>query len=194
MYRKMTIMVVALACLGLLMLVGGCAKKGSEFTDTPPGPPPAPEKEALDLGTALWAAVSRCEPEPVQSLIRTGADINCVHGTLKTTPLIEVVKNGEYWCAADLCTILLKAGADVNKADLQGNTPLHWAARQQCIGQYVDVIKVLLSYGANPKQVNLYSKTPFDLAIEDGCTAKLGILGGVMPKQTGDKPVNLDLK
>lgn len=56
--------------------------------------------------------------------------------------------------------MLLKAGANVNVADLWQYTPLHEAASKA----RAEVCSLLLVHGADPNQTNCHGKTAVDLA------------------------------
>ena len=59
----------------------------------------------------------------------------------------------------DVVEFLLKHGADPNKKDLRGNTPLHCAIRD------VDAVKLLMKYGADVNALNFSGYTPLKCAI-----------------------------
>lgn len=67
------------------------------------------------------------------------------------TPLIRAAYVGD----AALCQRLLGSGADPNKSNMNGTTPLMYA----CSGQEPDrVVKVLLEYGADPKKLDRFGR------------------------------------
>lgn len=57
---------------------------------------------------------------------------------------------------ADILTLLLDAGADVNKTDNEEQTPLFYAVRR---GQE-ECLRILLEAGANPNHFDKYGRTP----------------------------------
>lgn len=57
---------------------------------------------------------------------------------------------------------LLSAGADVNAAQPDGTTPLHWAAYHSDLG----LVKALLKRGARPNVTNLFGSTPLAEAVK----------------------------
>ena len=86
-------------------------------------------------------------------------------GARPLPPLIEAVK------ASDAAAVrqLLKGGADVNAADVDGTTPLHWAVRRDA-GEMTDL---LLRAGARPGSANRYGVTPLTLAAANGSAAMI---------------------
>jgi ankyrin repeat protein len=75
-------------------------------------------------------------------------------------PLIEAVK------ASDAAGVrrLLRAGADLTAAEVDGTTPLHWAVRVDA----ADVADALIRAGAHPDRPNRYGVTPLELAAANG--------------------------
>lgn len=78
--------------------------------------------------------------------------------------------------------LLLEAGAEVNRSDTTGATPLHWAARCS-----LDCVMALLSRGANPLVKAQDNTTPTDLAAADSeIKARLAAAGdAVLSGQQG---------
>ncbi len=71
-------------------------------------------------------------------------------------------------------SVLLKQGADVNAAQVDGMTALHWAA-------YYDDLPattLLVKAGANVKAANRYAVTPLPLACTNGNTQIVELLLG----------------
>jgi ankyrin repeat protein len=84
------------------------------------------------------------------------------------TRLIDAVKAG------DKVTVqaLLGKRVDVNGAEVDGTTALHWAVR----GDDLDLTRRLLRAGASAKVANRYGITPLSLAAENGNPAMLEAL------------------
>ena len=88
------------------------------------------------------------------------------------TPLLLACENEEF----DIVRFLVENGADVNKPDFHGQTPLHFAVDEaidsSCrheLGRRVDdtpvdIIVYLLWKGADPLQKDLNGETPIDWA------------------------------
>jgi uncharacterized protein len=79
--------------------------------------------------------------------------------------LIEMVKNGDLAAASDL----LRKRIDVNAAEADGTTALHWAVRQGAF----DLADKLLRAGADVKAANRYGITAIYLASVDGNAAMI---------------------
>ena len=94
-----------------------------------------------------WAIA--CKMEMLTILIRGVADVD--------------TQAALHWAAleglSDIVKLLQQFGANVNKRDHLGNTPLHIA------GHSVPVMKTLLSLGANPNKRDKQGKQPRDLEI-----------------------------
>jgi ankyrin repeat protein len=69
-------------------------------------------------------------------------------------------------------SVLLKKGADVNAAQADGMTALHWAVYHDDLR----TARLLLHAGANVKAANNYAVTPLSLACENGTTAIVELL------------------
>jgi ankyrin repeat protein len=77
--------------------------------------------------------------------------------------LLDAVKR------SDLQTVrsLVAQRVDVNAADVDGSTALHWAARRDDGG----LVEILLGAGANPRAATRYNVTPLALASANGNAA-----------------------
>jgi uncharacterized protein len=77
-----------------------------------------------------------------------------------STPLIDEVKSGNQAGVR----ARLQQKADVNAAEPDGTTALHWAVRADDL----DVTRMLLRAGADPRRANRYGVTPLQLAAVNG--------------------------
>jgi ankyrin repeat protein len=79
----------------------------------------------------------------------------------------------------DAIRALIKQRADVNAAQPDGTTALHWAAHWND----AELVNLLLSAGANSKAVNRYGATPLSEAVVSGSAAMIEALlrGGADP-------------
>lgn len=115
--------------------------------------------------TPLMYAAGRIENYIDMLVERSGGDITSLFSAppkkkaAKKTPGSPTT--GPSWNPnPDVFTALLKAGADVNAKDKDGNTALICAA----ISENADVLAVLLKSGADPKIKDNTGKTAFDYA------------------------------
>ncbi len=74
--------------------------------------------------------------------------------------VVEAAKSGQREAVAQF----IERGANVNAAESDGTTALHWAAR----AADAPLVKQLLAAGANAKAANRYGITPLQLAAENG--------------------------
>jgi hypothetical protein len=81
--------------------------------------------------------------------------------------LVDAVKAGD----RSAVRALLK-NADVNAAEPDGTTPLHWAVR----ADDADTVRLLLDAGAKTKAANRYGVTPLSLAAVNGSAPVIEML------------------
>jgi uncharacterized protein len=74
--------------------------------------------------------------------------------------LVDAVKRGD----TTAVSTLLKGRADVNAADLDGTSPLHWAV----VRDNVATVDALVRAGADVKKANRYGVTPLAVACTNG--------------------------
>ncbi|NXT05864.1 ASB8 protein, partial [Prunella fulvescens] len=82
-----------------------------------------------------------------------GADVNCLHGTLKPLHCACMVADADY------VELLLQKGAEVNALDGYNRTALHYAAEKD-----ETCVEILLEYGANPNALDGNKDTPLHWA------------------------------
>ena len=120
------------------------------------------ERGTLDMGglTALLYAARDGHMEAAKALLESGANINEVSTSEKTSPLVMATINGHF----DLAKLFVDWGADPNLSNNQGLTALYAAVDLQWapkgwfpapgVGQekvtYLNLMKALLETGANP--------------------------------------------
>jgi ankyrin repeat protein len=85
-----------------------------------------------------------------------------------TPRLTDVLRDGNRAAAR----ALLRSGANVNAADADGTTPLHWAVRNDDI----DMVRLLLRRGARVRVANRYGATPLSLAALNGSAGMITVL------------------
>lgn len=79
------------------------------------------------------------------------------------------------WAGHRKVSILLESGADVNRVDCNGNTPLHYAAE----AGRVETVHILLEHGARVDIRNLGLLTPLELALQQCSNSKIRYITGV---------------
>lgn len=82
--------------------------------------------------------------------------------------LVEAVRRGD----APAVSRLIARGVDVNAADAEGGTPLHWAV----YADHAPLADILLRAGARVERVNRYGVPPLALAAANGSAALVGRL------------------
>ena len=86
----------------------------------------------------LIMAIQCNEPEIVQLMINSGADVNFDFAT--TTPLIRAI-SASY---PEIVEILIKAGADINKKAKNGDSPLQVAMQKNRINATEEERKAII--------------------------------------------------
>ena len=116
--------------------------------------------EVKDKETDLLISSIKGDPERVQQLLSSGTYPNCTqkHGSKagiyyvwhENTPLhLAVPCNNN----KDVVKLLLNAGADPNKTNAHGQTPIHRTP-------YSDIVQLLLNAGAKPNNTDTAGYTP----------------------------------
>jgi uncharacterized protein len=77
---------------------------------------------------------------------------------LAASPLADTIESGR----RDAAIALIEQGADVNAAQGDGTTPLHWAAYQLD----TDLVRMLIDRGAKPATQNRYGASPLSEAVK----------------------------
>lgn len=70
------------------------------------------------------------------------------------TPLIRAAYSGN----TNLCRRLLECGANPNKSNTNGTTPLMYACSSKDVGQRIHTARVLVEFGADPDQSDKFGK------------------------------------
>jgi ankyrin repeat protein len=108
----------------------------------------------------LFIAVDLNLIDIVQTLLKAGANPDHAYNDEKITPLMKAV-----WRANDKCVrLLLKHGAVVGAADMDGDTALHYAA----VKNSPDCMRVLLAGKAAVNARNAKQQTPLHQACHVG--------------------------
>lgn len=106
---------------------------------------------------ALVGAARRGDAATVRALVARGADPNASAGVNSWTPLEHAIHKQQI----DSVAALLDAGADPNRSDPHGTTPLMMAAGYG----YTSIVGLLLRRGADPKLRDRDGATALDLAV-----------------------------
>jgi ankyrin repeat protein len=105
----------------------------------------------MDAQFPLERAILRNSPEEVRELLRNGADVNAVADHRRImygyTPLLLAASVNLHH-STEIVDMLIRAGADVNKEDTIGYTPLYDASSHG----NVDMVRLLLAAGADPNR------------------------------------------
>ena len=95
-----------------------------------------------------------------KNIIDLKPDLNAICSATGDTPLTYLVNANKYGGVADLCYYMIKNGADINKKNKEGNTPLMIAAASY---NYA-IVGVLVNMGADYNIKNKEGKTAIDIA------------------------------
>ena len=146
-------------------------------------PDALPEPEAADQRTLPMLAALLPDLRLLRALIARGADLNQQHAGL--TPLLAATRDSWHG-RIDAVTMLLANGADPRRADRDGNTPLHHAARSTDPA----VAAQLLDAGADVGALNADAQPPLALALASGNwrVARFLLERGAKPELPGAQP------
>ena len=125
--------------------------------------------------TVMHYAAMANDPRYLEVLLAHRADPNTPDAVTLATPLESTIM----WRREEQFRALLRAGADVSRADRFGDTPLHAAAKINAVDRVLD----LLEAGADPRARNqrgntfqrYLNMTPVDVQSEDGRRGRAAI-------------------
>jgi hypothetical protein len=120
--------------------------------------------------TALQTAAAWQSPEVVKLLIDAGADVDKCNVDYGTPPLHLAAENG----GAMIAMLLIKAGAEVNLADMEGKTPLWFAVDSH----NMQMVSMLVRSGAHV-DIAPYDDddmSPMEMAEDTKCEGMLQLL------------------
>ena len=131
-----------MATIVLLPMISGCSGKDAKQKQDA-----VPESEQTNF--PLLNAVLRSDTQGVARLICSGARVDARSSVaFSWTPLIAAAAQSH----PDVVSQLLKAGANPNTVDMDGLTPLAWAARREDCQESTTVVRILLAAGADKNQ------------------------------------------
>lgn len=115
----------------------------------------------------ITLAAVRNQIQNLKLLLAAGGNSNYSYsvsnqnGTKRLLPaLLYFIEQGE----TDVAEVFIDAKANVNMADEDGLTPLHYAARQGLVG----ITKLLLAVGADPNTESKVGEAPLQIAVKTG--------------------------
>jgi len=111
--------------------------------------------------TDIFCAALKNELSEVERYLDAGFDVN---STALTTNVETVLHNAVLGQNPEMVSLLLGRGADVNKTDNTGNSPLHLAA----MWGHATMVRLLLKNGADPKLRNEAGNRPSQMAASNG--------------------------
>lgn len=126
--------------------------------------------------------------EVFEALYRAGADCEIVDGWDQMTPLCCATSGGHL----GIVELLLQRKVDLNRGDIDGWTPMHWAASNN----HVTVIQRLHAAGAETEPLTVSRRTPLAVAAKMGAEAAvttLLVLGASMAAKDEDDCTPRDL-
>ncbi|MBA3954168.1 ankyrin repeat domain-containing protein [Candidatus Dependentiae bacterium] len=119
----------------------------------------------IALSNALIKVVKFSEPLVLESLLRSGADVNVFMDSLGNRPIhYAAITNNK-----EMMDILLNYGAEVKVVNAMGDTPLHYAA----VNNNGEVMELLSVKGADWNSLNQIGKSAFHMGQEKHQTAFL---------------------
>ncbi|HDR8950401.1 TPA: ankyrin repeat domain-containing protein [Burkholderia vietnamiensis] len=116
--------------------------------------------DPLFVGAKEWAraheAICARLPESLEALLEAGFPVNAEDEESKRT----LLHTAAGWGNAAMVCMLLKRGATIDKPDVGGEMPLHWAAWNN----REDTVRALCEAGANLNARTDYDETPLHTA------------------------------
>jgi len=114
--------------------------------------------------TCIHLAAFKNNINIIRLLVSKGMDVNIQTSIFGHTPLQMVCMLGSPSNnKVETARVLLELGADINKQDVNGNTPLHQACRDRADP---GLIEFLIANGANVGISNSQGQTPYDIVTE----------------------------
>eukprot|EP01061_Rhynchopus_euleeides_P005811 TRINITY_DN14967_c0_g1_i1.p2 TRINITY_DN14967_c0_g1~~TRINITY_DN14967_c0_g1_i1.p2 ORF type:complete len:225 (+),score=100.69 TRINITY_DN14967_c0_g1_i1:63-677(+) len=133
------------------------------------------EPRVVNKPDTLWRAAAKGDVERLQSYIDNKGTLD-EGDDYKMTLLHHAVHGGH----VSIATMLIKAGADVDKQDAEGWSPLQVAVDKS----NVDIVKLLCSSGADPCTKDTYKRSLLHIAAMNGASDIITVLkeeGGCSP-------------
>jgi ankyrin repeat protein len=110
-----------------------------------------PNGADYDYMTVLHYAVHNGQVEAARILIAAGANLEAVFAVYSQTPLLSAIYAPDARAyAPELVRLLVESGADINKTDKRGDSPLFWAVNEGRL----DLVQLLIELGADVHHQN----------------------------------------
>lgn len=128
------------------------------------------------LTKVLHSAVKKEKPHAVDTLVRFGADINCLDSFQYSVLHHAIIREK----SPAFIAFLINCGADVNAKNREGRTPLHFAVLSD---SYFDTVKLLIESHADVNATDASGRPPLWGAIQNDCpdVKRLLIANGANP-------------
>lgn len=133
--------------------------------------------------TALHKAANQGELPTVEELVKSGEVKVDAPGAQDRTALQRACGGNQLECVK----LLLELGADKNKTDKAGRTPMHWAA----IGGHCDIVEHLLGLKVNLAAQTSSGQTPLHSAIDGD---KLEVVKLIIGHHEQGNAIDFDIK
>jgi len=126
------------------------------------------ELDILAQKDPVLNAVFTLQPDELQKALLEGGNPNVRDPQTGISALHLAVHNADMFPghedlnrdSINLVKILINHGADIDRPDIEGNTPLHYSL----VSFKPEVVKLLLDANANPNLQNKRGETPLDVA------------------------------
>ncbi len=138
------------------------------------------EENDID-GTPLELAIIFNHVKIVQMLLDAGASFSQINSSG-----FAAIHCAVSWRRAEILSMFIAAStcpkADVNLADTEGETPLHWAAGDK---HAANIVSLLIAAGADVNLADENGLTPLRVAVASGCVKVASILLAADPNELG---------
>ena len=114
-----------------------------------------------DGDTCLHYAVDEdCSKDVLEAILIPGVNVNAINKNNRTALMLACEKGNK-----DAINVLLNSGSDSNIADADGDTCLHYAVRNDCC---IEVLQVIISHSADVNAANISNVTALMIACQKG--------------------------